>query len=93
MDLQGLTPFEISYLSWIYESKSDQELQTDNNNRIDVCFLITGPKSIMRMDLTEHGYYDILTNKDYETIGCAFTANPYSTQEMWTGIWGCDLGF
>jgi hypothetical protein len=93
MNLRGLTPFEMSYLSWMCEKKTDSELQTYNNGGIDVCALVTGPKSIIKMQLTELGHYNILTSESYKVIGCAFTANPNATQEMWTGIWGCDLGF
>jgi hypothetical protein len=32
---------------------------------------------------TSTGHVDILTNKDYKTIGCA----------NFDGIWGCDVGY
>jgi len=93
MKTDGLTPFEMAYLSWMCESSGDSQLSAAENGGVDLCSLITGPSSIMHMDLTELGHYKILTSTSYKTIGCAFTSNPSSTQDQWTGLWGCDLGF
>jgi len=93
MNLHGATPFEMAYLSWMCEKSSDRELSAAENGGVDLCAMIKGSNSVMHMELSELGHYNILVSKKYKKVGCAFTSNPNSHEDMWTGLWGCDFAW
>ncbi|KAL9584123.1 MAG: hypothetical protein Q9212_002309 [Teloschistes hypoglaucus] len=81
------SPFELAYVGWLCEVPSGV---LTNDNGVDQC---DKAKNCLHMGYAQGqiGHWQILTNKDYRTIGCAFTnANP---PQSFQGLWGCDLGF
>ncbi|KAL8639417.1 MAG: hypothetical protein Q9228_003550 [Teloschistes exilis] len=81
------SPFELAYVGWLCEVPSGV---LTNDNGVNQC---DKAKNCLHMGYAqgEIGHWQILTNKDYRTIGCAFTnANP---PQSFQGLWGCDLGF
>ncbi len=85
-DLGGDTPFELSYVAWLCESSSDIELKSDGK---DQCKLVDDN---LHMKYSEKGHYNILTNKAYTNIGCAFADDPkVGNNTPYQGLWVCDL--
>ena len=86
-DLQGDTPFELTYVGWLCEIPSDPQLQTGT----DQCALVN---NVLHYVYGETGHHDILVSTSYNTIGCAFTQNPNAKAgSPYQGLWICDLGF
>ena len=86
-DLQGDTPFELTYVVWLCEVPSDPQLQTDT----DQCALV---QSVLNYVMEETGHHNILVSTVYNSIGCAFTQNPNAQAiSPYQGLWICDLGF
>ena len=85
-DMQGLTPFEATYVSdWLCEVATDPQIS-------DVCAI--AQPLVPMAPTTETGHHDILTDASYNTIGCAFTANPDADPtSTYQGLWICNLGF
>jgi hypothetical protein len=85
-ELQGYTPFELSYVAWLCEVPSPR-LKTGG---VDGCALVSDQ---LHMYYTSTGHHDILTDASYTKIGCAFAPNPNAASDSpWTGLWVCDLG-
>ncbi|KAL8988962.1 MAG: hypothetical protein Q9169_008467 [Polycauliona sp. 2 TL-2023] len=85
-DLQGRSPFEISFIAWICE-KPDGRMGS-------VCGMVdvNNPNAIMRMRYQGTGHYDIVTSNRYRQIGCGFAKNPNRNgQFMSEGQWVCQL--
>jgi hypothetical protein len=85
-ELQGYTPFELSYVAWLCEVPSDK-LKTGG---VDGCALV---RQQLFMTYSSTGHFDILTDPKYTKIGCAFAPNPNAPSDSpWTGLWVCDVG-
>lgn len=77
------SPFELAYLSgWLCERSSAPALAGKCPGAVAAASMSLG---------TETGHADILTNKDYTKIGCAFSGNGQPASAQWTGLWICDL--
>ena len=84
-DLQGDTPFELSFVSWLCEVKSE----TLKMGGVDQCALV---EKVLHMTYSSTGHYDILTATRYTKIGCGFAKNPNAESTSPNqGIWVCDL--
>ncbi|KAL8996333.1 MAG: hypothetical protein Q9169_004133 [Polycauliona sp. 2 TL-2023] len=86
-DLQGFSPFEVAYVSWLCEvneepvssacAKASQvspmNYEDENGNR-------------------KTGHQEILVDDKYKQIGCAFTKDPNPDEgSFFTGLWICNL--
>ena len=81
-NLNGDSPFELSYITWLCEVPTDAELEGQCQTVVDV----------LHMRYSDTGHHDILCSKSYTAIGCAFARNPYSTNaSIYQGLWVCDL--
>ncbi|MCJ1466409.1 Mucin-13 [Pseudocyphellaria aurata] len=84
-DLDGLSPFELSYVAWLCEVQSDPELNSDKN----YCKIV---EDKLHMRYSDTGHHDILCSTSYKTIGCAFADNPNEDNNTpYQGLWVCDL--
>jgi hypothetical protein len=84
VNLQGFTPFEMAYLSWMCEVSSDSQISK----------MCPNMQSSMHMEYSETGHYDILTSASYSSIGCTFTHNPNAASNSpYQGLWICDFAF
>jgi uncharacterized protein YkwD len=86
-NIHPYTPFQLSWFAWLCEVPTDPAIHTNCNRASEISHLVcpTGAEAT--------GHHAILANKDYKTIGCSFTRNPYGrTCDLWTGFWICDLG-
>jgi len=86
-NIHPYTPFQLSWFAWLCEVPKDPAIHTNCNRASQISHLVcpTGAEAT--------GHHDILANKDYKTIGCSFTRNPYGRAcDTWTGFWICDLG-
>ncbi|KAF1986372.1 hypothetical protein K402DRAFT_404450 [Aulographum hederae CBS 113979] len=85
-DLKGDTPFELSYTAWLCEAPTSALTGASP----DQCTLVN---DVLHMSYSGTGHSDILTSKDYKTIGCAFAPNPNADPTSpYQGLWVCDLG-
>jgi len=84
-DMEGYSPFELYYLSWLCEVPGDVGLGGK-------CAEIL---KISRINVIgQRGHHDILANTAYSKIGCAFTRNEASRKcGQFTGVWACDVGY
>jgi hypothetical protein len=84
-DIKPFTPFQLSLLGWVCENPRDPAIQGNCQQASDISHIVDSP--------TDIDHWQILSNPDYNRIGCAFThhtqGNPCDT---WTGFWICDLG-
>lgn len=86
-NIRPYTPFQLSWFAWLCEVPKDPAIRTSCPRASKISHLVcpTGAEAT--------GHHDILANKDYKTIGCSFTRNPYGRAcDLWTGFWICDLG-
>lgn len=84
-DLQGDSPFELSFVSWLCEVPSE----TLKMGGVDQCALVD---EVLHMQYNSRGHYDILTDTKYTKIGCAFTKDPSAdSTSAAQGLWVCDL--
>jgi uncharacterized protein YkwD len=86
-NIRPYTPFQLSWFAWLCEVPKDPAIHTSCSRASQISHLVcpTGAEAT--------GHHSILANKDYKTIGCSFTRNPYGRGcDMWTGFWICDLG-
>ena len=81
---------ELIYYVWLCESGGDKELQAleGEANKCGKAWVID---HIFGNGRTLS--HDILTDKKFENVGCAYTAdpNPISGLEPITGVWVCEL--
>jgi len=81
-NLNGDSPFELSYITWLCEVPTDPELEGQ-------CQTVA---NVLHIRYNDTGHHDILCSKSYTAIGCAFAQNPYSTNaSIYQGLWVCDL--
>lgn len=81
-NLNGDSPFELSYITWLCEVPTDSELEGQCQSVADV----------LHMRYNDTGHHDILCSKSYTAIGCTFAKNLYSTNaSIYQGLWVCDL--
>lgn len=81
-DLNGDSPFDLSYITWLCEVPTDLELKGQ-------CQTVS---NVLHMRYDDTGHHDILCSKNYTAIGCAFTQNPFSAKaSTYQGLWVCDL--
>jgi hypothetical protein len=86
-NINPYTPFQLSWFAWLCEVPKDPAIRTNCPHASKISHLVcpTGAEAT--------GHHDILANRDYKTIGCSFTRNPYGRScDLWTGFWVCDLG-
>ena len=64
------SPFELAYVGWLCEVPSGV---LTNDNGVNQCDKVKNCLHL-RYSQGQIGHWQILTNKDYKTVGCAFTA-------------------
>ena len=90
--MQGLTSFELAYLSWLCESPGDAQLK----NGKDYCKIVADTVNMQYNHKADGsidtGHYDILTNPKNDQIGCAYYKHtPTGNDGPYQGVWGCEL--
>ncbi|MCJ1333041.1 hypothetical protein MMC10_009735 [Thelotrema lepadinum] len=91
-NLEGDTPFELAWVSWLCEVSTDPELQASGFSGVDQCGVVS---KVLNMQYSGTGHHDILTSGSYQTVGCAYVQNPAWTEgkDPYEGLWSCDFGF
>ncbi|KAI4152905.1 MAG: hypothetical protein LQ340_002633 [Diploschistes diacapsis] len=92
-NLQGDTPFELAWVSWLCEVSTDSELQASGFTGVDQCGVVS---QVLNMQYSDTGHHDICTSNSYQTVGCSFVSNPSFTSgggDPYQGLWSCDFGF
>lgn len=86
-DYGTMMPFEVAYLSWLCEVKTDPQTA-----RLCPAVIKANAMSYCNDPSKCQDHHDILNDPTYKYVGCAFTPNPNADPNSpWNGLYVCSL--